>query len=453
MYSYDGPKKLKTQEELLKELMRLGFRVFPEWRVVKNIDATKKVFEYWQKERDSLPFEIDGIVIKVNDLGLQERLGRTAKLVRWAAAYKFPAQQVTTVVEDIEVQVGRTGVLTPVAHLRAVPLAGSIVKRATLHNLDEVNRLDVRIGDTVILQKAGDVIPDIVEVLPKMRTGHEKKFKMPAKCPVCDSPVEKNPGEVAYYCRNKDCYAQQMENLLHFVIKPAFDIPGLGPKILELLQQEDLLKTPADLFLLTVEDLQPLERFAEKSAENLIAAITKAKTVPLAKFLFALGIRHVGEETGILLAQEIKNYKLKIKNLKPAELLKVIEDMDTEQLQNVKEIGKKVAESIKEWFGDKQNIKLIEELDKNGIEITLPEKSKGSDKLAGLTFVLTGEMENFSREEAKEKIRQLGGDVSGSVSKKTSYVVVGENPGSKFTKAKSLGVKIIDEGEFRKMFS
>jgi len=437
MYSYDGPKTFKTQEEVLKELTRLGFRVASHFQKIKNIGEAGKIFSHWQKKRDSLPFEIDGIVIKVNRIDYQERLGRTAKLVRWAAAYKFPAQQVTTVVEDIEVQVGRTGVLTPVAHLRPVPLAGSIVKRATLHNLDEVNRLDVRIGDTVILQKAGDIIPDIVQVLSKMRTGKEKKFKMPSRCPICESPVERPEGEVAYYCKNKNCYAQQIERLAHFVSKPAYNIDGLGPKILEQLQQEDLVKSPADLFLLTIEDLNPLERFAEKSAQNLIASINEAKKIELSKFIYALGLRHVGEETAIALADNFLS-------------LKKIQEARLEDLQETNDIGPKVAESIIEWFADKHNQKLVEELLANGVEIINPEK-KTAGKLNGLTFVLTGELESLSRDEAKAIIRKLGGDVSSSVSKQTSYVVAGGSPGSKFDKAKSLGVKIIDENEFKKL--
>ncbi|MFA6526038.1 MAG: NAD-dependent DNA ligase LigA [Candidatus Buchananbacteria bacterium] len=454
MYLYEGPKKFKTQEEVLKELMRLGFRVAGHFQKIKNIGEAEKVFTYWQKHRSSLPFEIDGIVIKVNKIDYQERLGRTAKLVRWAAAYKFPAEQVTTVVENIEVQVGRTGVLTPVAHLRPVALAGSIVKRATLHNADEIKRLDVRIGDTVILQKAGDIIPDIVQVLPKMRTGKEKKFKMPSLCPICGSVAKQRPGEVAWFCDNKDCYAQQLERLAHFVSKPGFNIDGLGPKIIESLQAADLLKTPADLFLLTEDDLEPLERFAEKSAKNLVDSIAASKHVDLSKFIYALGIRHVGEETAILLGQAITNYELRITKesaIEPKKILEAIHEMNLDELKEIKEIGNKVAESIKEWFGDKQNRKLIEELSANGVKIILPQKTAKSGKLKGLTFVLTGELENYSRDEAKAKIRGLGGDVSSSVSKQTSYVLAGDNPGSKYAKAKALGVKIIDEKEFSKM--
>lgn len=460
---------LKTQVEIMEKMKSLGLKVNPHYEKVKNIEMASEYFKKWQQQRDKLPYEIDGVVIKVNDLKLQERLGRTAKHVRWASAYKFPAEQVTTVVEYIDLQVGRTGVLTPVAHLRAVSLAGSVVKRATLHNLDEINRLDVRIGDTVVLQKAGDVIPDIVQVLPKMRTGKEQKFKMPEKCPVCDSPVKKKDGEVAYYCDNKQCYAQQLERLSHFVSKSAYDIAGLGPKIIEQLQQEDLVKTPADIFLLTEDDLKPLERFADKSAQNLIKAISEKKKITLARFIYALGIRHVGEETAILLAQQFLNFNLpagrqgsqfsnkfkflKNKKITPTQLLEVMDDYSLEQLQSVREIGVKVAESIKEWFADKNNRELIKNFEQNGVEIILPERTAGSAKLTGLTFVLTGEMESFSRDEAKAKIRELGGEVSSSVSKKTNYLVVGDNPGSKYNKAKELAVTIIDEQEFKKLFA
>jgi len=451
---------LKTQAEIMERLAQLGFKIDGHWQVVKNVAGALDYFKYWQKHRASLPFEIDGIVLKVNDLKLQERLGRTAKVVRWAAAYKFPAEQVTTVIEAIEVQVGRTGVLTPVAHLRPVALAGSVVRRATLHNADEVARLDARVGDTVILQKAGDVIPDIVQVLVKMRAGKEKKFKMPSKCPICGSAAVKKAGEVAYYCENKACYAQQMEGLAHFVSKAGFDIDGLGPKIIEQLQRADLLRTPADLFNLTEADLQPLERFAEKSAKNLVAAIMAAKKIPLAKFIYALGIRHVGEETAILLAKQFSISSPRFgeavnlqfsKNpiIDPVKLLDYFERVTSDQLQEIREIGGKVAQSVKDWFKDKGNRKLIIKLGENGVELILP--AKAAEKLNGLAFVLTGELESFSRDEAKSKIRELGGEVSSSVSKQTDYVVAGENPGSKYVKAGKLGVKIINESEFKKM--
>lgn len=440
MWSIYEPLKygLKTQWEIIKKMEELGLKVNTHYKKIINIEEVLKYFEYWQKNRNKLPYEIDGIVIKVNDLKLQEKLSRTAKHVRWAAAYKFLAEQVTTIVENIEVQIGRTGVLTPVAHLRPASLAGSIVKRATLHNQDEINRLDVRIGDTVILQKAGDIIPDIVQVLPKLRTGREKKFHMPRECPVCGSIIKQKIGEVAYYCDNKNCYAQQLERLNHFVSKIAFNIDGLGPKIIEQLQRADLIKTPADLFLLTKNDLRLLERFADKSAQNLIKAIEEKKKITLAKFIYALGIRHVGEGAAIALAKNFGS----IKKIQKANLM---------ELQQVEGVGFKIAESIKSWFDEKNNQKLLDDLLINGVKIINFEKTN-TDKFHDLNFVLTGELKSLSRDEAKNKIRQLGGKVSSSVSKKTDYVIVGYSPGLKYDKAKNLGIKIINEKEFLDLF-
>ncbi|MFH1668285.1 MAG: NAD-dependent DNA ligase LigA [Candidatus Komeilibacteria bacterium] len=442
MYSYDSANDAKTHEDVLHELKGLGFKVTTNWEKVKSIKETEKYFKVWEKKRDSLPFEIDGVVIKVNNIEYQKKLGRTAKHIRFAVAYKFPAEQVTTVVDSIEVQVGRTGALTPVAHLTPVKLAGSVVRRATLHNQDEIDRLDVRIGDTVVLQKSGDIIPDIIEVLPKMRTGKEKKFKIPEACQICGSRVVQKPGEVAHYCTNRECYGQQQRSLSHFVSKKAFNIDGLGPQILVSLQKADLIKDASDIFRLREEDLRPLERFAEKSAENLIKSINDAKEVDLAKFIYALGIRHVGEESALLVAEQVKSIKLKVKSL-ASEIKKI-------DLENIEGIGPKVAQSIYNWFNDQKNIKLLEKFDKNGIEIIVSNRD-ASNKLGGKTFVLTGELSSMSRDDAKDKIRSLGGKAPSSVSKKTDYVVAGVNPGSKYDKAIKLGVKIIDENELLKL--
>ncbi|MEI6627432.1 MAG: NAD-dependent DNA ligase LigA [bacterium] len=436
MYDYHDS-SLSTQIELLKALQDLGFKVNSYYKKFDNIQQVLDCFAYWQKHRDNLSYEIDGLVIKVNNLFWQEQLGRTAKCVRWAIAYKFPAQQVVTVVESIKVQVGRTGALTPVAHLRPVSLAGSIVKRATLHNQDEIDRLDVRIGDTVVLQKAGDVIPDIVNVLPKMRTGVEKKFYMPKQCPICGHEVVKKSGEVASYCSNKNCYAQQQEGLAHFVSRKAFNIDGLGPSILNQLQTAGLIKDASDIFLLKEEDVLPLERFAERSAQNLIKSVEESKKVSLAKFIYALGIRHVGEEIAIVLANNFNSLdKLKVASLS--------------ELEEIDEVGPKVAESAHGWFADKNNLSLIDRLLERGVRIVKTEK-KAETALMGKTFVLTGELENMSRDEAKDKIRALGGNVSSSVSRKTSYVVVGNNPGSKYDDAIKLGVAVLTAEEFNKM--
>ncbi len=447
IYNYQDL-NLKTQEEILLRAGELGFKVNTNHKKYKSIKGVMEYFEYWQKNRAKLAYDIDGIVFKINNLAYQEKLGRTAKHVRWAAAYKFPAEQVTTVVEGIEVQVGRTGALTPVAHLRPVALAGSIVKRATLHNQDEIDRLDVRIGDTVVLQKAGDIIPDIVEVLPKLRTGKEKKYKIPETCPICGSAVERRAGEAAHYCTNSNCFARQSEGLAHFVSRQAFNIDGLGPSILNQLQQEDLVKDPADIFLLKEEDLTPLERFAEKSAQNLVQAIDDAKKIELGRFIYALGIRHVGEETALLLAKNFQEAGHKATNLN---VKKYFSKLSAEELKGIAGIGQVVAESVAEWFANEKNLQLLDKFEANGINFVLP-KIKAGTKLAGKIVVLTGELESLSREEAKEKIRLAGGSVSSSVSTKTDYVVAaGESASSKYAKAKELGVKIIDEKEFLKL--
>ncbi|HOY56422.1 MAG TPA: NAD-dependent DNA ligase LigA [bacterium] len=430
----------KTQYELLQNLQQLGFRVEKHFVKINKISEAKDFFDNIAKIRNKLDFEIDGIVIKVNNLAWQEKLGRTAKHVRWAVAYKFAAEQATTIVEDIQVQVGRTGVLTPVAHLRPVLVAGSTVSRATLHNADEIKRTDIRIGDTVIIQKAGDVIPDIVEVLTTLRDGKEKKFSMPRVCPICNSEVRQPEGEVAYYCTNKNCFAQTKEKLYHFVSRGAFDIPGLGPKIIDLLLDENLIEDAADIFSLKIGDLENLPRLGKKSAQNIISAIETRRKIGLAKFIYALGIRHVGEETAILLSQDGISNKNFIKNF---------QTLNIDGLSAVNGIGPIVAESVIDWFKDDKNIKLIEKLFVNGVEIITNDKSKiNSNKLAGKFFVLTGSLATLEREDAKEKIRTLGGEVSETVSKKTDYVVVGENPGSKLSKAQSLGVEILNEKEF-----
>ncbi len=436
-----------TQFETLEFLKDLGFRVEKHYRKINKIQEAQDFFNQIKKIRHRLNFEIDGIAIKVNDLKLQEKLGRTAKYVRWACAYKFAAQQATTRVKDIQVQVGRTGQLTPVAILEPVKVAGSTVSRATLHNEDEIKRLDIKIGDTVILQKAGDVIPDIVKVLPKLRTGKEKEFRMPKKCPVCGSLVVRKPGEAAHYCTNKNCFAQNKEKLYHFVSKGAFDIDGLGPKIIDQLLEEGLIKDAADIFTLKQGDLEPLERFAQKSASNLIAAINSRREIELARFIYALGIRHVGEETALLLAQQVINKRqLTINNF-----IDVFKSLTIEELSQVEGIGEVVAQSIYDWFHNQKNINFVEKLFKNGVRIKV--KKSRDYRLKDKIFVLTGALNSMSRDEAKQKIRELGGNVSSSVSKKTDYVVVGKEPGSKYDKAQKLGVKIIGEDEFLRLIN
>jgi DNA ligase (NAD+) len=424
-----------TQEEELMRLKQFGFYTDSHWRVCHSLADVFRFHDEWQKKRESQPFWIDGIVVKVNQRTYQEALGFTGKAPRWAIAYKFPADQGTTKIKDIYVQVGRTGALTPVALMEPVALAGTIVTHATLHNFDEIKRLDVRVGDTVVVQKAGDVIPQIVRVLEKMRTGKEKKVRAPIKCPICRSKVERLDKVVALHCSNPKCYAQQLRRIDHFVGKHAFDIDGLGEKIIEQLVQTGLVKTPSDVFALTQGDLEPLERFAEKSAQNLIDAISAAKTVTLARFVYALGIPQVGEGTAIRLAERFGTIE------------KLMDAMDA-ALMSVPDVGPRVAEAILAFFKEKENRELVRALVKNGVRIKSMKREARNMKHVGEIFVLTGTLSSLSRDEAKEKIRAAGAEVSESVSKKTDYVVVGEDPGSKYEKAKKLGVKIIGEKEF-----
>lgn len=460
----------ETQTEELELLKKLGFKVNTHFRLCKSVKEVQKFYEEWTDKKNKQEYEIDGIVIKVNSRALQEALGYTGKAPRWGVAYKFPAEQVTTIVEDIVVQVGRTGALTPVAHLRPVRVAGSTVSRATLHNEDEINRLDVRIGDTIVIRKAGDVIPEVVSVMKKLRTGKEKKFQMPSKCPICGSEVKRELiggriGEggagsksAAHYCTNPKCYAAEREQIIHFVSRKGFDIVGMGEKIVEQLMEEGLISDIADIFELKVGDLEPLERFAEKSAENLLESIEKSKKVALEKFLFALGIRYVGEETALLVTKNLKMIIGEMEGDREENKMGIIMDsfpkISKEQWLGIKGIGEKSAESLVKWFTDKQNLLMLEKMAHSGVEIILDNSVaiEESGALFGKTFVLTGELTGFTRDQAKDMIRKKGGSVSSSVSKKTDYVLAGENPGSKYQKAKDLGVKIIEEEEFKKLF-
>jgi DNA ligase (NAD+) len=426
---------IKTQLDLLKYLQFLGFPVEHHFHKVSSINGVKKFFDQISKKRDKLGFQIDGIVTKINNLDFQARLGRTAKSVRWAAAYKFAAEQATTIVEDIQIQVGRTGTLTPVAHLKPVFVDGSTVSRATLHNEDEIKRLGIKIGDTVVIQKAGDVIPDILEVLFKLRSGKEKSFHMPANCPICSSKVERKAGESAYRCTNLKCYAQSKQNLYHFVSRGALNVDGLGPKIIDQLLDEGLVKDVSDFFSLTKGDLEPLERFGKKATDNLIAAIEDSKAVSLSRFIYSLGIRNVGEQTAIDLAKHFGS----IDDLRKAPL---------DSLERISDVGPVVAKSIFNYFSDQKNIELVDKLLSSGLNPKDSTASAASQKLSGKTFVLTGSLDSMSRAEAKQKIRDLGGNVSSSVSASTDYLLAGDDPGSKYDKAKKLGVKIINQKEF-----
>nr|MBP7822581.1 NAD-dependent DNA ligase LigA [Candidatus Moranbacteria bacterium] len=414
--------------------------------------------------RHELAYGLDGVVIKANSRVVQEALGYTGKSPRFGIAYKFPAEEATTCVEDISIQVGRTGVLTPVAHLRPVRIAGSTVSRATLHNANEITRLDVRIGDTVVLRKAGDIIPEVVSVVTALRTGNEIVYRFPEICPVCGSKVsqqltknnqQKEEKSVAMYCTNENCYAMERERIIHSVGRKGFDIDGLGEKIVEQLMEEGLISDLADIFELTIGDLLPLERFAEKKADKIILAIEQSKKVRLDKFLFALGIRHLGEETADLIMRDIikgiRNQESGIKN--PRDIGEFFSKRTTAEWVSIKGIGEKSAESISEWFADEKHQAMLHQMTVLGVEIVLPEQSASDvvSPFSGKTFVLTGELASFTRDAAKSMIKEMGGAVSGSVSLKTDYVVAGENPGSKFDKAKELGVAVLDEEAFKQL--
>ena len=430
----------KTQQEELKLLKTLGFNVNPHFSLFRDLDSVEKFYQQWAKKRHDLDYGLDGVVIKINSNKIQKALGYTAKSPRWGVAYKFPAEQVTTVVEDIVLQIGRTGVLTPVAHLRPVTVAGSTISRATLHNEDEIRRLDVRIGDTVILQKAGDVIPDIVSVVKELRTGREKVFAWPTLVALCgeDGKIERIEGQAAWRCVNKNSFEQQKRKFYHFVSKKSFDIRDLGPRVLDVLLENNLIGEFADIFTLKRGDLLTLPRFAEKSVDNLLSAIEKARNVTLPRFIIGLSIPQVGEETAYLLAENFQS----IEELRR----KVGEPTGALALEKIEGVGPIVAESIVNFFKSKENKKIITNLLKE-VNITKSELPKSNSKLSGKTIVLTGSI-SMSRDEAKEKIRNLGGVVSESVSKETDYVVAGENSGSKLSKAKGLGVKVISEQEF-----
>lgn len=441
--SLEGGDYPKTQFEELLFLQTLGFKVNRHFKLCKNIDEVIKFWKEWENKKEKEDYLIDGVVVKVNEKVFQDMLGYTGKAPRFGIAFKFPAEQVTTVVEDIVLQVGRTGVLTPVAHLKPVSVAGSTVSRATLHNEDEIKRLDVRVGDTVVLQKAGDVIPDIVKVLKEMRTGKEKLFVWPLHVQDCGGAgnnTERIPGEAAWRCKDKNSFVQKKRKLYYFVSKQAFDIDHLGPKVIDALLSANLIATYDDIFTLKKGDLLELPRFAEKSVDNLLKSIEKAKNITLPKFIVSLSIPQVGEETAYLLAQ---NFQIPISKF---QMIK------KEEFEKIDGIGPIVAESIVNWFKDKENKKILDKLLKHvRIKYSVANIQSLGKKLEGKTFVLTGALTNTSRDQAKEKIRALGGDVSSSVSKETDYVVAGENPGSKYDKAIELGVKILSEGEFEKM--
>ncbi|MDP2695678.1 MAG: NAD-dependent DNA ligase LigA [bacterium] len=432
----------KTHEQEHQILHELGFKTNPHNKLVDSLAGVFKFHTDQGKSREKLSYEIDGIVVIVNDNKAYEAGGVIGKAPRAAIAYKFSPKEATTTVEDINIQVGRTGALTPVALLRPVQVGGITITHATLHNYDEIQRLGVRIGDTVVVSRAGDVIPQVTKVLNEMRTGKEKEFRMPHVCPVDGSKIIKDG--VAYRCGNKNCGARHRESLYHFV--GAFGMDGLGPKIIDRLLDEGLISDAADLFTLQKGDIAALERFGEKSAENVVEEIESRKKIRLDRFIMALGILHVGEETARLLAEKAAGVKSFV--TRPNDVLEVLGNMSDEDLQQISDIGPAVAQSIVEYFRDKRHQDLIKKLDKVGVQIEAAKLTAKSLKLKAKIFVLTGTLESMSRGEAKDKIRALGGEVSESVSKMTDYVVVGAGPGSKAEKAKKLGVKILDEKSF-----
>ena len=432
--------EFKTQSEALNFLKDSGFRVNPN---IKKCGSIEEVIEYcneWQDKRHSLEYDIDGMVIKVDSFSYQRTLGQTSKSPRWMMAYKFPAERKETILEDIIVQVGRTGVLTPVAVLKPIELAGSTVSRASLHNQDEIGRKGVKIGDRVLVEKAGEIIPQVVEAVKKKRNGSEKEFFMPKKCPACGSVVKKLKNEVALRCENMSCPAQLKERIRHFASKEAMDIEGMGDAVAAQLVDNKLVKDYGDIYVLKHEELANLDRMADKSAANLISAIEKSKSNSLARLVYGIGIRHVGARSAWILASRFKS-------------LDRLAKAGIDELQGIYEIGPVMAESIFNFFRTGENKKVIERLKSNGINTKEKDAGPKSGNIEGKNFVVTGSLESLSRQEIEELVRRLGGNASSSVSKNTDYVIAGKDPGSKLDKAKQLGVKIINETEFKRIIS
>ncbi|MBE3092065.1 MAG: NAD-dependent DNA ligase LigA [Chloroflexi bacterium] len=434
-----GELDIASHYEMLNYLAEVGLKINPNIRKTAGFEEIKRYLESWEEKRKDLPYETDGVVIKVNDFSYQRKLGQTSRNPRWAIAYKFPPEEEVTRILDIKVSVGRTGALTPVAVLKPVTVAGSTISHATLHNEDEIRRKDVKVGDWVVVHKAGDVIPEIVKVIKERRDGSQKEFRMPDKCPVCGSDVIKPEGEVALRCTSMACPAQQYERIVHFASKGAIDVEGLGPAIAEKLLDKKLIKDSADIYYLKYDDIFSLENFKEKSTKNLLGAIEKSKKKPLSRLLFAMGIRYVGSHTADVVTR-------------------VFVDLDSlmhagyEEIEEIKEIGPKIAESIISFFKQEQNLKVIEKLRKAGVNFSSElKKILKKEVFAGKTFVLTGKLNDFSRDEAKEIIENFGGRVTSSVSRGTDAVLVGEGPGSKLDDARRFNVRLVSEEEFKKM--
>ncbi len=434
-YDADGKSRPETQAAALQRLDELGLPASPQWEIAENIDHVVAYWRKWQEKRDQLPYEIDGVVVKVNHFADQRILGMTARSPRWAVAVKFSARQAKSRLNDVILQIGRTGTLTPVADLSPVPLGGVTIRRATLHNFEEIKRLDVRVGDTVVLERGGDVIPKIISVDLDQRPEDSRPYRPPTKCPFCGAKLEREEGEVALRCPNPDDPEVIKRQIEHFASRGALDIGGLGSETVELLVDEGLVRDAGDLFSLAKEQLLALERFAEKSAENLLAGLGKAKQQPLDRLIFALGIRYVGEGTARNLAVRLSS-------------LERLSGAAVEELEGVPEVGTRVACAIVDFFRTPHAKRLLSKLRKAGFSFETADDMVHGDALAGKTFVLTGSLESITRDEAERAVIALGGRVTSSVSKNTDFVVVGENPGSKYDKAQQLGVKTLTEKEF-----
>ncbi|HLD69467.1 MAG TPA: NAD-dependent DNA ligase LigA, partial [Candidatus Omnitrophota bacterium] len=434
-----GANEFSSQWEFLRTVEKWGMCVNDTGRLCRNLDEVIDYCQHWQNRRETIPYEVDGVVIKINSFSQQKKLGATLKSPRWAVAYKFPAYQATTTIKEIKIQVGRTGVFTPVAELEPVECAGVTISRSTLHNFDEINRLGIKKGDRVVIERAGDVIPKIIKVVASKN--REKPFKVPDQCPECGGAVVKlKTDEVAYRCNNPSCAKKLERGLVHFASRGAMDIEGMGESVVQQLIARKLVKDFADVYTLEKKDLLGLELFADKKADNLLQAIEQSKNRPLSKFIFALGITNVGEKAAYLLAQQYKN-------------IDRLADAKAEDVIQIHEIGEVIADSVVKFFRQPSTKKLIEKFKKSGLSMTQKGEAVASGKLKGLKFVFTGEMESLTRSGAAEIIKKLGGEVISTVSRHTDYLVSGQAPGSKYTKAQSLGIKILNEKEFKEMIN
>jgi DNA ligase (NAD+) len=437
--SFEGNEEPKTHSEFMQECAESGFSVCPVRKVCKTVEDAIDFYKEYEEKKANLDYEIDGMVLKVNSLAYQRILGQTNKSPRWAIAFKFPAQQATTKLNDVIFSVGRTGIITPVAKLEPVTCGGVTISNATLHNFDEIERLDVKKGDTVIIERAGDVIPKIVKAIKNKRTGNETSIVPPKHCPSCNSKIEKDMEEVAHRCVNPSCPAQFRQSLLHFVSKDAMDIDGLGESVADQIIENRLVSDFSDLYKLKKEDFLKFELFADKKADNVVKAISNSKGRPLAKLVFALGIRHVGEKMARTLARHFKTIDNLLKS-------------SVEELEKITEVGPKVAQSIHAFFSHAETKELMDKMKKVGVNVIQPEEILAGNLIfENKTFVFTGELSSMSRKEAQQKVRELGGKDVSSISKKTSYLVTGDAPGSKLEKAKKLGVEILSERDFLKL--